>query len=502
MRRHPDRARLAALMAAMLLMFILIITLPGDPYRIGAASSAAVAFATLLLAWFTWQSVQQSREQMRAMRRPVLVPISAPPRDAPHSREFAIEIRNVGCGLALAVWAVWIPRRASAQAGLPRQYSAAHPFPIPPGEAASVCLKEGETLFAEEDRIGEEPLAVPAGEPGPETIDPSERRPRRIGRLTLTWRDVFGLKHAGTFDLDLQGRWIAERIQEKIPKDLADLDREKGERIRKDQQDRPDPFPNPELRFKTSVSPRWEVIAVVFAGVSTLISALSCWTSYSLGKDVRDLQATQTDLQATVAAVEARAVALEAAKIRPDLRLYAAIGEPGREQNERADLKGMRLVFQPPASGRGYLGSATPTPFWGMGKDPLHLFGPTPTPIPLPIPAVQSASPIYVILVNRGLGQARNPSLLLARFEPPSPDLPLSKDIEQWAQRWIWWRWGPLEPLDPGAAYAVLIAKTSPDLIPTDLVVSCEYQDLEGQPYKCEPKRLRDLIELYMMSPQ
>lgn len=497
MRRHPDRARLAALMAAMLLMFILIIILPGDPYRIGAASSAAVAFATLLLAWFTWQSVQQSREQMRAMRRPVLVPISAPPRDAPHSREFAIEIRNVGCGLALAVWAVWMPRRASAQAGLPRQYSAAHPFPIPPGEAASVRLEKGGTLFAEEDRIGEEPLAVPAGEPGPETIDPSERRPRRIGRLTLTWRDVFGLKHAGTFDLDLQGRWIAERIQEKIPKDLSDLDQEKGERIREDQQARPDPFSNPQSGSKIGAFIRNNWLSVI----PILISILTYWT---VNKKQTDLQATvaalearQTDLQATVAAVEARAVALEAAKIQPDLRIYAVTGELEPKQIEQAGLKGVRWVRQPPISGVGFPGSATPTPsFWN--KDlPFHPFGPTPTPIPLPIPTVQGpASPIYVILANRGLGQALDPSLYVyVMFPLPTPSLPL-KSFDQRTPG-ILWRWGPLDPLDPGVAYAFLIPE---DLIPENPFVSCRYRDLENQPHDCEPKRLSELIALYFIN--
>lgn len=133
-------------------------------------------------------------------------------------------------------------RRSDNPNVLPEQFSAFEALPLPPGDVREIPMDPGGTIFGPDDRVGGIRLGVPPEEPGPGNVDPADRRPRRVARLTLTWRDEAGLKHAGFFDLDARGRWHGAGFRLRIPRDLQDLDEEKGVQIRKEQRGRLNPF--------------------------------------------------------------------------------------------------------------------------------------------------------------------------------------------------------------------------------------------------------------------
>ncbi|WP_322794736.1 hypothetical protein [Thermoflexus sp.] len=224
-----------------------------DSTRISAAAGVAVAAATLILAALTWRSVKISREHIEIQRRPILIP------DSPlmflnsessmanvwerlnNADAVRIRLRNAGGGTALNVRAVLILRPYNPKV-LPTQFSAFEAFPLPSGDSREIEMGLGGTIFNIDDQAGGVQLGVPPEEPGPENVNPANRRPRRVARLTLTWRDEAGLKHAGFFDLDAQSRWHVVGFRHGIPRDLQDLDEEKGVQIRKEQRGRLNPF--------------------------------------------------------------------------------------------------------------------------------------------------------------------------------------------------------------------------------------------------------------------
>jgi len=45
-------------------------------------------------------------------------------------------------------------------------------------------------------------------------------------RLTLTYHDIFGRKHASTFDYTHLHKWVCVEFQSDIPQDIEELDRQ------------------------------------------------------------------------------------------------------------------------------------------------------------------------------------------------------------------------------------------------------------------------------------
>jgi hypothetical protein len=213
---------------------------PHDPTRISAAASVAVAAATLILAVLTWRSVKISREHIEIQRRPILVPQSPPwdpqlspwgsdvppdlarmagsPQWLANTSDVQIRLRNVGPGAALHICGVLMLRRHAPQT-LPERFSIFGALPLAPGDSREIIFREGGTLFTEQERIGGIPLGVPQEE-------------EKIARLTLTWRDEAGLKHAAVFDLDHRKRWLFVGFRHEIPEDLWDMDEKKRREIR------------------------------------------------------------------------------------------------------------------------------------------------------------------------------------------------------------------------------------------------------------------------------
>jgi hypothetical protein len=114
-----------------------------------------------------------------------------------------LRLYNVGSGTALSVCGVLILQPHDPKT-LPKQFSVFERLPIAPGDSWEIALREGGSLFSGEERIGGIPLGVPQEE-------------EKIARLTLTWRDEAGLKHAAVFDLDHRKRWLFVGFRQRDP---------------------------------------------------------------------------------------------------------------------------------------------------------------------------------------------------------------------------------------------------------------------------------------------
>jgi len=123
--------------------------------------------------------------------------------------EVQLRLRNVGPGAALEICGVLMLRRHDPET-LPKRFSVFEALPLAPGDSRDIVLREGGTLFSEKECIGGIPVGLP--------------REEKIARLTLTWRDEAGLKHAAVFDLDRMKRWRPIGFQHEISEDLWDLD--------------------------------------------------------------------------------------------------------------------------------------------------------------------------------------------------------------------------------------------------------------------------------------
>jgi hypothetical protein len=193
-------------------------------------ASIAVAIATLVLAFFTYLSVRQARDAQRALARPVLIPPTIlQSKEIQNGQATNLDIENVGPGVATDIWVVLFPHSDSIP-GVPAQLSFRDHLPLRLGERRRMPIMQGGTMFSSKDRVGGVSLTVPA-EFAPEASglpDPRDRRPRVIGRLTLTCRDSLGLKWSFAYDLDWTDHWISINTGTLVQKDLRDLDAEKS----------------------------------------------------------------------------------------------------------------------------------------------------------------------------------------------------------------------------------------------------------------------------------
>jgi hypothetical protein len=236
-----DRVRenLATFLVALLSVVAIAVAIIGilrsgfhDPVWPSFVANLAIAIATLIL---MWQSVEISRRQLEGQRRSILIPESPP--FSPHEKfrkgggYFSVRIRNVGSGAALEICGLLMYRPDDRKA-LPTQFFAFEALPIAPGSSRDIAFRKGVRLFTGKERIGGIPLGISRKAPGPENIDPTDRRPGWIARLTLTWWDEAGLKHAAIFDLDYAGVWHHVSFRAGIREDLRDLNEKKGREIR------------------------------------------------------------------------------------------------------------------------------------------------------------------------------------------------------------------------------------------------------------------------------
>lgn len=206
----------------------------------GTISAAATIVLVFITAWYAWQAretVCEMRRQRAAdeenrflAQRPVVYPVDKLSSDGSTigldwlANRCHITLANAGPGLATDLCAVLMapPDRSGA---LPRRYTLWKDRPLPPGEGARQLVMEvGQTMVGTTARIGAYALTPP---PAPAHMDlVLGRAPIVEARLTLTYRDVFGRKHAAIFDYTSLQRWENAVFLAGIPSDLADLDLE------------------------------------------------------------------------------------------------------------------------------------------------------------------------------------------------------------------------------------------------------------------------------------
>ncbi len=163
-----------------------------------------------------------AQETQYAQYRPILTPFSTLPL---HMGELDITVSelpltlvNVGTGTALNTWGVLVPPKYVPL----RPYSFRNQVPLLQENRAEVRFHFGRFLFTEKDKIGAYDL-MPSSELTRE--DGTGRRLRYAARLSLTYLDVFGNKHATIYDLTDENEWkfVADvRVQ----RDLDDMDKD------------------------------------------------------------------------------------------------------------------------------------------------------------------------------------------------------------------------------------------------------------------------------------
>lgn len=205
----------------------------GNVELILAAATLGMAVATVEVAIVAlvsmYQGQKQATEALYALNRPILVPRSDFTAEEPFDWNVqgrGCDIQNAGNGVALNVFGVIFP--PAALQSQPR-YWTRPPFPILSHKRANVWFEQGGTLLSRHHQIGPHPLFVP-DDRAPEQGVPNfyRRGPRCQARLTLTYTDIFGRRHASIFDYTIMHKWECVAILDDIPQTLDEMDRDIG----------------------------------------------------------------------------------------------------------------------------------------------------------------------------------------------------------------------------------------------------------------------------------
>ncbi len=138
-------------------------------------------------------------------------------------RSVRVPVANGGAGTAFDLCGVLLGA-AHDPAILSHRFTLWKDLPLPAADSRDAILARGMSMVSGTTRIKEHPLQPPPKpHPGDEMI---AAIPRYTARLTLTYKDVFGRKHAALFDYSSQGRWENAVFLDDVEHDLADLDRE------------------------------------------------------------------------------------------------------------------------------------------------------------------------------------------------------------------------------------------------------------------------------------
>ena len=140
-----------------------------------------------------------------------------------NERSVRVPVSNGGAGAAFDLCGVLLGI-ADDPAILPNRFTLWKDIPLPAAASRDAILAHGMTMISGTARIGGSPLQPPP-KPNPGEVMIGAI-PWYIARLTLTYKDVFGRKHAAMFDYSSQERWENAVFLDNVEHDLADLDRE------------------------------------------------------------------------------------------------------------------------------------------------------------------------------------------------------------------------------------------------------------------------------------
>ena len=176
------------------------------------------------------ESRSQAQETLYALNRPILTPRAPLPLrdnnldwDAQHH---TIKIRNVGTGVALHVWGVLLAPKKQETSDIPSQYCLRAHVPIAQEDNhLDTFYIKGETKFRGDELIENRDGMAEHYCLCPPSVNPSSDglEGKYVARLTLTYRDVFGRKHASIYDHTDRHRWTFVVHLDDIRNDLEDL---------------------------------------------------------------------------------------------------------------------------------------------------------------------------------------------------------------------------------------------------------------------------------------
>jgi hypothetical protein len=211
------------------------------------AASVIAAVAAVWLAVQIRQLVEASQEQLYSQQLPVLVPIEPlisadyrisdnfggynRQRNPGYDRSLTyatIAIRNSGPGIALNIWGVVFEAEPELvvhkQTG--QRHSHHYALPLEPGKDIKVEWTAGGLPMNGDAEIGAT-IRYKLFAPGkPTSAESQHGETEKVARLTLTYSDIFGRKHAAVYDFTAQNQWETVAYLRNIAKDLSDLERE------------------------------------------------------------------------------------------------------------------------------------------------------------------------------------------------------------------------------------------------------------------------------------
>lgn len=221
----------------------------GNPTGLAATATAIAALATLLavivgisgirigraLAHEAYEQAEKSLEAGRQQfleaqynaSRPLLIP-TAPDLSEQYETEEPITfdwnansfvtIQNVGTGIATNIWIAILP--PAPVPGSTAQYVSRLGSPLPAASGPVKVYLRQSALFSESDSLKGYSLTVPPDR----AASPADRADSFLARLSITYHDIFGRKHASIFDLSDRGLWVNVAFLPEIERDLSDID--------------------------------------------------------------------------------------------------------------------------------------------------------------------------------------------------------------------------------------------------------------------------------------
>lgn len=235
---------------------------------LGAIAALVAAAAACFAAVFTYLIMRSARDQVKVSQEqnqrtleserdaqlPVLMPIAplysvgmatdppTPPQlGYDRTQTFArVAIKNVGPGIALNIWGiVFEPEPTEPSHKLTGQHhSHRYDLPLEPGMMDTSDSKElGNTKRVDwraaglavsgdmemSDGTAHHKLYAP---PKATFADITHGETEKVARLTLTYSDIFGRKHAAIYDLTAQWEWENVAYLRNILQDLGEMERE------------------------------------------------------------------------------------------------------------------------------------------------------------------------------------------------------------------------------------------------------------------------------------
>ena len=228
---------------------------------VGGGGALVAAGAAVFAARFTYRIMQAGQDQVKISQRqfgqsveaaqdahlPVLMPIEplvslgrripderggyGQEKEIGYNREKAfvhVAIKNVGAGIALNIWGVVFepePEQEILKQTGPH-HSHRYELPLEPGKESTLDWTGGGLPTSGDTEIGTTKRYKLYAPRKPTFVQQQRGMADMIARLTLTYSDIFGRKHAAIYDLTTQMQWEHVAYLRDIADDLGDLERE------------------------------------------------------------------------------------------------------------------------------------------------------------------------------------------------------------------------------------------------------------------------------------